>query len=267
MSIVDYISVILSSLFTSIVFISFILYSDRKSREPLYMILLALSSCIVSVCLVMLIDKIILPRLEILTGVLYDYYSFQSIFKTLILALIEEYSKLMVLYIFISRNSNFDDIYDGIVYSVLISLSFAALESILFAFKETSVIQMQTIGILRGVTAVPLHLVVGIIMGYFMGLEKFTWGTKKRAFYLICCLIVPTFIHFSYNFCLSNIFSKSLTNMEFIIMIIVFFIPFFIFGYLSIKRAIYLNKKFINNEKYENLMTKNEYDEIINNKY
>ena len=267
MSIWNYISITVLSLLTTIIFVSAILYSDRKQREPIYMIILCLGSCIFTICLSLLLGQIILPKLEVISSGLFSYNT-HNIVKILILALVEEYSKLLVLYLFISRNSNFDDIYDGFVYASLIALSFAALESIIYVFNEPDIASMRSLAMLRGITTVPLHLICGISMGYYMGVEKFSWGTKTRLFNLLKCLIVPTMIHFIYNYSLSNVITKFSSNdIVLVIAMIIFFIPFYLISFMFIKKTKFLNEKFISNEKYQKLMTKDEYVEIVSHQY
>ena len=203
----NYAIVIFLSVFTTVIFIGLILYSDRKSREPLYMILLALSSCIFTISLSMLLGQILLPHLDVISAGLFDYKT-ASIVKIAILALVEEYSKLLVLYLFISKSRHFDDIYDGFVYSSLIALSFAVFENLYYVSFETTIESMKSLAVVRSFTTVPLHLMCGIAMGYFMGREKFSWGTGKRIFYLLMCLIFPTFLHFTYNFTFTNIINR-----------------------------------------------------------
>lgn len=266
MSIINYISIIGLSLFTTIIFIAFILYSDRKSREPIYVICLCLISCIFTICLSLLLGQVLLPKLDIISTGLFDYTTTNTL-KNMMLALVEEYSKFVVLYLLLSKNSNFDDIYDGFVYSSLIALSFAAFESLIYVFNETNIESMKSLAILRGITTVPLHLICGISMGYFMGKEKFTWGTKRRLFNLLMCLLFPTFLHFTYNFTLTNIINRYLNSNLLIVMIIIFFIPFYLIGIIFINKTKFLNKKFINNEHYKNLMTKDEYEKIMYNQH
>jgi RsiW-degrading membrane proteinase PrsW (M82 family) len=81
--------------------------------------------------------------------------------------LLEELSKFLVVYLFIYRRSEFDEVTDGIVYTITAGLGFAFFENILYSAGPTSVI------LLRGITAVPLHAVTAGIMGYFIGRSRF----------------------------------------------------------------------------------------------
>ena len=262
MDILNYISVIFLSIFTTVIFTYLILHSDKKSPEPLYMIMLALVSCIFTISLSLILGQILLPKLEIISSGLFDYKT-SNIVKIIVLALVEEYSKLLVLYLFISKSKHFDDVYDGFVYSSLIALSFAVFENLYYVSSE-SITTMKSLAIIRSFTTVPLHLMCGISMGYFIGREKFSWGTSKRILYLLMSLIFPTFLHFTYNFTFTNIVNRYINSDMLIIMVMIFFIPFYIISIIFINKTRFLNNKFINNERYKNLMTKEEYDKINN---
>lgn len=262
MNLINYIIVIFLSIITTIIFVGIILYSDRKHKEPIHMILISLVSGIFTICLALLIGQIILPNLEIIISGIFSYNT-DSLIRIFVLALVEEYSKLVVLYLFISKNKSFDDIYDGFVYSTLISLSFGVFETLLYVFKEPNFSSMTSLAILRSITTIPLHLICGIVMGYYVGVEKFSWGTHKRINKLLMSLIIPTIIHFIYNYSLSIMTINFTNNGVFLIFMITFFIPFYIIAISYIKRTIFMNDKYVNNKKYKNLMTKNEYNEII----
>ncbi len=62
----------------------------------------------------------------------------------------------------------FNEPLDGIVYAVLVAMGFATMENILYAYR----FGFDTI-VVRAFTAVPAHLVFGIVVGYFAGLAKF----------------------------------------------------------------------------------------------
>ena len=265
MNLFNYIAVTFLSLFSTIVLVCMIRDSDRKQREPAYMIILSLISCLFTICVSLLLGQIILPKLDIISSGLFNFDT-QNILKIVLLALVEEYSKLLVLYLCISRNKNFDDIFDGFVYSSLIALSFAAFETLLYVFNESTLSSMQSLAVLRGVTTVPLHLFCGIVMGYYMGVEKFSWGTKRRIITLMKCLLVPTFIHFAYNYILSCVITNVAIDSFVIIILVVIFVIFYFTSMFIIKRLKFLNEQFLSNVKYKNLMTKKEYDDIVNNK-
>lgn len=256
MGTLSYLFAIFVSVFTSIIFVSAILYSDRKSKEPKYMIALALLSGIFTISLTLIIERFILPYLSYLN---LSSYSFTRI---LVFAFIEEAIKLIVLFFFIQKNSNFDDIYDGFVYSSLIALSFASFETVMYVFSESDLTSMIHLAIIRGITTIPLHLICGIIMGYYVGTEKFSKTKTLKRLKIFNSLLFPTIVHTIYNYFLIKILSFVNSDMLFILLIVIFFIPLYIIGVIYINRTKIVNESFMNNKKTIGLLTNKEYKNI-----
>jgi RsiW-degrading membrane proteinase PrsW (M82 family) len=261
MGTLSYLFAIFISILSSIIFIVAILHSDKESKEPNYMIALALLSGIFTIAVSLIVGQLILPKLNFLNGESYNFI------KVLIFAFVEETAKIIVLYFCIQRNSNFDDIYDGFVYSSLIALSFGAFESVLYVLNETNLSSMINLALIRGITTIPLHLICGTVMGYYVGTEKFTRKKSLRMFKLFNAILLPTIVHTIYNYGLTQILSFFNTDLPFIITLVIFFIPFYIVGITYINRTKMVNEKFINNKYVIGLITKKEYDKIIEERY
>ena len=87
---------------------------------------------------------------------------------------------------------------DGIVYGVTASLGFATLENIDYVFHTNwgGVITAEDVAFYRSFSAIPLHGLCGVIMGFNFGKYVFTSNQK----YLYFSILVPILIHGSYNF-------------------------------------------------------------------
>lgn len=101
-----------------------------------------------------------------------------GLWKTILIAygtvaLNEELFKLLAFMVGAFPWRFFNEPMDGIVYAVLVSMGFATAENILYIHRFGA----ETI-LLRAFTAVPAHLVFGIIVGYYAGLAKFAEGKK-----------------------------------------------------------------------------------------
>ena len=126
-----------------------ILYSDRKSKEPFFLMILCLISGIFTITLAMFIQNFIVSSIN--TS---ETLSITSGIKIFLTSSIEEYCKLLALYLFFSHLKSFDDIYDGFVYSAIIALSFAGIETVVVKEKKESdnqiekVLQDKSVGIL-----------------------------------------------------------------------------------------------------------------------
>ncbi len=118
------------------------------------------------------------------------YVAFGSAF--LGAAVPEEFCKLMVLLFYCRRHSEFDEPMDGMVYGVAVSLGFATLENILYVSEGG-----LTIAIVRAVTAVPGHAMLGAIMGFYVGLGHFS---ARPRHYLWLAFLVPVALHGLYDY-------------------------------------------------------------------
>jgi len=110
----------------------------------------------------------------------------------IVVALVEEFSKYIIVRYFAQRNNAFNEPFDGIVYAVMVSMGFATLENVLYVFSYG----FET-GILRAFTAVPAHATFAILMGYFMGKAKFS---ENRFMLNMTGLFVATLFHGAYDY-------------------------------------------------------------------
>ena len=110
----------------------------------------------------------------------------------------EELLKFIILYTVVLRRSEFNEPMDGIVYGVAVSLGFATFENYEYVFywAEKWEIEPYTMAIMRSYSAVPIHGLMGCVMGFYFGIYSFTANKK----YLILSLFIPFLIHGLYNF-------------------------------------------------------------------
>ncbi len=82
--------------------------------------------------------------------------------------------KWCLLYFITRKNKNFNYLFDGIVYSVFLSLGFAVAENISFVIQN----DLELLGA-KLITSIPCHLFIGILMGYYytMWNARFTANT------------------------------------------------------------------------------------------
>lgn len=127
-----------------------------------------------------------------------DVFSERLLYSFLGPAWCEELLKFIILYYVVLKRSEFNEPMDGIVYGVAVSLGFATLENYEYVFihSEKWEIDPYQIAIWRSYSAVPLHGLLGCVMGFYFGMYSFTANKK----YLILCLLIPFIIHGLYNF-------------------------------------------------------------------
>jgi len=142
-------------------------------------------------------------------------YITSFIYVFLTIALVEEGYKFLASYIVYYPNKNVNYTFDMIVYTTFLGLGFAFFENIIYLRS----LPIESV-ILRGFTAVPVHLSCGIIMGYYSSLMK----TDKKNFKtnLLKALLIPISIHAFYNYYLvyiSSLIRKLFTHNQSIMII------------------------------------------------
>ena len=92
----------------------------------------------------------------------------------IVAALTEEYFKRKVVTRYAYDHHAFDEIHDGVLYTIVASLGFACLENIMYSIGD------PTVGLLRAFTAVPLHALASGLMGYYIGRAKFAHASERK---------------------------------------------------------------------------------------
>ena len=177
----------------AIVIMIYIYIKDKYEREPIKLLLknfgLGATASIIITLIIGVILKIIFPTADPLS-------ISQQFFKAfVVVALVEEFSKYIVVRFYAQRNKEFDEPFDGIVYAVMVSMGFAALENIMYVFQFG-----MANGIVRAFTAVPAHATFGILMGYYMGKAKFAATKKDKIRLNLTGLFAATLFHGAYDF-------------------------------------------------------------------
>ncbi len=92
------------------------------------------------------------------------------IFATFVVALSEELLKFLSLMFYAFPRKEFNEPMDGIVYSTMVSMGFAAMENILYV--QGNIKDGWGIALARAFTAVPAHGLFALAMGYYVGKAK-----------------------------------------------------------------------------------------------
>lgn len=250
--------VLLVSLVPTLLLVGFVLYTDRKSKEPSKNVIICLLSGILTIALAGYLEGIVMP-----------YFS-NSIILTYIWAFIEEFSKMAIFFMFIFDNKYYDDIYDGVVYMALIALSFAGLENIMYAFSESTVNNSVSLALMRDFTTIPLHVICGVVIGYFVSLGNFSKDKSKKYVNFCLAILTASFIHGTYNNLMSllgNIKVDYNSSLQLLLLqalpLIAIMTALFYIAIKFTKKAINLDNIYIQNgsydEKHNYLMTYSEY--------
>ena len=110
---------------------------------------------------------------------------------------------------------------DALVYGVAASLGFAVIENweyVLGASKDGLEVA-KDVALIRSFTAVPLHALAGVFMGFF--LMNAIFQKHNRKFFLFWSLFFPVCLHGLYDLIL---FSQSISDFYIYILLIIFLI-------------------------------------------
>lgn len=156
---------IINVLLAAVPSVALVVYFYRRDSgrpEPLALVWQVFLWGFVSVLPAAIIEQLtegLLSQLGVASSVLVSSF--------LVAGLVEELSKFLVVRLFIYHRPAFDEVTDGIVYTIVAGLGFAFFENILYSAGPTAII------LLRGCTAVPLHAIAAGIMGYYIGKSRF----------------------------------------------------------------------------------------------
>jgi len=148
-----------------------------------------------------------------------------------VIAPVEEALKLAAVMILAWNNSNFNEENDGIVYTGAASIGFAMVENVLYVAQEG-----VAVGIMRGITSIPLHAFTAVFMGYAIGAAKFAPAGKSRRGLILRGYLIAFFIHAVYD-------TIVLSGTEAAYLVIPTVIALFVFGFRYLKKGKALSER------------------------
>lgn len=158
-------------------------------------------------------------------------------------SLIQVCIKWAVLYLGTHKNKHFNYLFDGIVYSVFLSLGFAVAENLHFALQNDTDLLLAKL-----LTSIPCHLFIGILMGYYYTMwhmrfiangienEMLKEGliredkVRSSAGWLICSICIPVLV--------SSLYSLSASTTNRTLLLIFYSAVFILYGlsFIAINR-------------------------------
>ena len=180
----------------------FIYLTDSNEREPIGLLLGVFGLGILSAIPAVILEAIAKVIIDAMFGGLHEfiYHFITALFGV---ALIEEFVKFMAAFLPTWRNKNFNYKFDGIVYCLFGSMGFAAIENVLYLFTENT--NVVSLGVQRGLLAIPAHAMCAVFMGYYYGNAKYLKSYGDRAGCrknMIIGFIIAISLHGFYDFCL-----------------------------------------------------------------
>jgi protease PrsW len=181
--------------------------SDRFDREPIPLLLLSFIFGLLSTVIAVILERSYMAVFPT------DADTLWVLLHSIVgIGLIEEFSKYIFLRYNLFRRRAFNEPLDGIIYAVMISMGFATLENILYVMEGG----LQA-ALARAFTAVPAHAAFAIVMGYYVGKAKFSFGPRRR-YLLLFGLGAATLLHGLYDFFLLQKFSANLMIFAFAVL-------------------------------------------------
>ncbi len=251
------IEIALMALIPSFLLCNYIFRKDKKEKEPPMLLLLLFVAGVVCYIPAILCENALMG---IFRELMSDYLittvdgsvNYTTVFAAtghgilntfVAVAIVEEIAKWTALFLITSKNKNFNCLFDGVVYSVFVSLGFATAENIRYALVGG----WDTL-VMRLITSLPGHIFFGVVMGYFYTMwhsynmavksekklgEKnivavFSPFTSGKCFVLT--IVAPILLHGFYSF--AGSYSTTLMTALFYITVGVFYVVCF----MSIRR-------------------------------
>ena len=178
--------VILSAIAPAVAILWYIYGKDKRQPEPPKWLLKAFGYGVLSVFLSTVFYNVISS--SIASGLNENTYAdvskaFADAF--LCAAIPEEAAKLLLLWLLLRKNPYYDELFDGIVYAVFVSMGFAAVENVLYLVEGVADGSWVRTGIMRALFSVPGHCLFAVLMGYYYSLYHFGVDRSRKTLILI----------------------------------------------------------------------------------
>jgi len=139
-----------------------------------------------------------------------------------VVGLVEEGFKFIVVRFYAYHRPEFDEPYDGIMYSVMAALGFATLENIIYVFSRG-----PGTGVMRALLAIPSHAFDGVLMGYFLGEAKFARDDRTGNWLSAFGFGLAVVAHGLYDFIVFALDKRPLMILSLLTMAVLFWVIFF----------------------------------------
>jgi RsiW-degrading membrane proteinase PrsW (M82 family) len=205
------------ALVPGIVLLYIIRSMDRNEREPL--------GLVIKIMLLGALSVVPAAILEISIGYL-PIYNNSTVVNAVVVAFVrvawvEELCKLGVVLLFAWTHKEFTEENDGIVYVSASALGFAMLENIFYVLG----FGIGT-GILRALTAMPVHCFTGVLMGYYVGLGKVAPDKNTRRANILKGFFLAYILHGAYDALLLTQTPAAILAFPLVVWLIIFGIKF-----------------------------------------
>jgi protease PrsW len=166
---------------------------DKFEPEPWNMIWRAFFAGVISVAPAFVIEKTIGIKIPGFVGTIYSAF--------IVAGVTEEMCKGGLAYLAMWKRPEFNEVMDGLVYFGVAHMGFAITENLLYVIinPQGNIVQALMTAFARTTTAVPLHVINGMIMGYHMGMARFATDPAARRKNMIQAFAIPILLHGIYD--------------------------------------------------------------------
>lgn len=188
------------TLIPSAFFIYYLYHRKSVKKMPAYFLAVSFFSGIVCVIPIILTENLFHKFLD---SLLFPHsFLYLFLYNFIVIALTEEFWKVLAVYIIIQKQPFFQCHFNGVICGVFAALGFASFENLLYIFNFGF-----TAAVLRTFTAIPSHMIFGLLCGYFLCEAKIIHENTGNFFlkrrYLFYAVIIPSIAHGIYDFSLS----------------------------------------------------------------
>lgn len=214
----QWVSMLVASVAPGISLLAYFYLKDRYMIEPLHLVVK-----VFTIGFLLVFPTMILQR-----GLYLWLSPSKWVMSFFLAAGVEEFVKWFILMYYIYNHKEFEEPYDGIVYAASVSLGFATMENIIYAWSYG--LEPMAL-LLRALFPVSGHALFAVIMGYYLGTSKFV--QSKARFWIAISLFIPILWHGIFDFILTH------THMPWTALLIPLMIFLWIYALNNVKRANY----------------------------
>ncbi|MDX2048978.1 MAG: YhfC family glutamic-type intramembrane protease [Chitinophagaceae bacterium] len=168
----------------------YIFFKDQYNKEPRRHLIVSFFLGVLSAFIALGLQLLLTPLHKALMP--QNIFSI-AIFAYLVVALTEEWSKYIMVRYYAFPKKEFDEPYDGIVYSVMVGMGFATIENIMYVMQHG-----YATAFVRMFLSVPAHGTFAVLMGYSIG--KAWINYDRRIMYMMLGLFWAVFFHGTFDF-------------------------------------------------------------------
>ena len=181
---------------------------DKYEPEPWNMIGLAFLAGCISVIPALIIENLLDLKISGFWGTLYGAF--------VVAAMTEELCKGALAWGFMWRKPHFNEVMDGIVYFGAAHMGFAITENLMYIFinSEQNIVRAIMTAFARTTTAVPLHVICGMIMGYHAGMARYARTPGEKWKNIAEAILLPILLHGIYDVAAFNQDTSKITDIK-----------------------------------------------------